>query len=530
MADKTINLIYKILGLDKATQKTRKLDSSLVNLAKTAKRVATGFVALQVAQSAVKFAVASQRVQDLEGAMLNLGKNAGFGADSLEKFRDATNGTVTDTELLTNANNALLLGIADSDDQMAQLFDTAQRLGKAMGVDTQFAVQSLTVGLGRQSKMILDNLGIMVDATSAQEKLAKEIGKTVGQLTEEERKRAFINEAMRQAKTAVQQLGAEELGLIERQQQLSVAVENLGLAFGEASTPAVLKATTAMTGFLNVVTETLFATSNQNDEIIKNQMSYMTLTPEIQSAFLLLKTLSHEYEVNSDVMEGQRQKIIDLVQAHKDEKNAIRDKNIERENARLASIEQNKILDKEERESRKAILDAFLKVELEHFKKRNEQRMEMNQTYEDSLIGLDQRQKERADRIAELEQKMQEPFLGLIGMTETFTQRLVQASIEGQNMEKILSSAVTSLAVEIASKTAIFGMLRLAGAILNPASGAGMAIETATGGGFGAFLLKGFTGQTSKVNQTININGGLVSQSYVKNTLLPAINNARAIG
>jgi len=97
-------------------------------------------------------------------------------------------------------------------------------------------------------------------------------------------------------------------------------------------------------------------------------------------------------------------------------------------------------------------------------------------------------------------------------------------------MEKILSSAVTSLAVEIASKTAIFGMLRLAGSILNPASGAGMAIETATGGGFGAFLLKGFTGQTSKVNQTININGGLVSQSYVKNTLLPAINNARAIG
>ena len=244
MADKTINLIYKILGLDKATQKTRKLDSSLVNLAKTAKRVATGFVALQVAQSAVKFAVASQRVQDLEGAMLNLGKNAGFGADSLEKFRDATNGTVTDTELLTNANNALLLGIADSDDQMAQLFDTAQRLGKAMGVDTQFAVQSLTVGLGRQSKMILDNLGIMVDATSAQEKLAKEIGKTVGQLTEEERKRAFINEAMRQAKTAVQQLGAEELGLIERQQQLSVAVENLGLAFGEMSPSDFKKAKT----------------------------------------------------------------------------------------------------------------------------------------------------------------------------------------------------------------------------------------------------------------------------------------------
>ena len=102
------------------------------------------------------------------------------------------------------------MGVVENENQMAELFDTAQRLGKAMGVGTAFAVESLTVGLGRQSKMILDNLGIMVDATSAQEKLAEEIGKTVGQLTEEERKRAFINEAMRQSKVAIEELGEEK--------------------------------------------------------------------------------------------------------------------------------------------------------------------------------------------------------------------------------------------------------------------------------------------------------------------------------
>jgi len=530
VADKTINLIYKVLGLEKADQKTRKLDSSLVKLGKTAKRVATGFIALQVAQKSIAFAVASQRVKDLEGAMLNLGKSSGFTADSLQKLRDATNDTISDTDLLTSANTALLLGIVENDDEMAQLLDTAQRLGKAMGVDTAFAVNSLTVGLGRQSRLMLDNLGIMVDVASANKALAKEQGVSVAKLTEEERKRAFLNEAMRQAKTAVQQLGAEQLSLVERNQQLNTAVLNLGLAFGEATTPAILKATKATTSFVNVITETFFAQRNMDHEIIKNQMSYMTLTPAIQSAFLMLKTMSHEYESHSSIMVNQRQKIIDLVQAHQDEQNAMKQKNIESEKGRLASIEQNKQNEKEERESQKAILDAFIKVELEAFKKRNEQRMEMNQTYEDSLIGLDEKQEERAKRIAQLEQEMQEPFLGLIGMTETFTQRLVQASIEGQNMEKILKSAVNSLAIEIASKTAIFGMLRLAGSILNPASAGGMAIETATGGGFGAFLLRGFTGQTSKVNQTININGGLISQSYVKNTLVPALNNARALG
>ena len=48
------------------------------------------------------------------------------------------------------------------------------------------------------------------------------------------------------------------------------------------------------------------------------------------------------------------------------------------------------------------------------------------------------------------------------------------------------------------------------------------------GAGFGGFLLRGFTGKTPSVN--VNIKGGLVSQSYVKNTLVPALNNARAIG
>ena len=48
------------------------------------------------------------------------------------------------------------------------------------------------------------------------------------------------------------------------------------------------------------------------------------------------------------------------------------------------------------------------------------------------------------------------------------------------------------------------------------------------GGGIAGFLLKGFSGQTPTVNNNINISGGLVSDSYVRNTLSPALNRVRA--
>ena len=55
---------------------------------------------------------------------------------------------------MTQANNAMLLGIFDNNDQMAEMFDIAQRLGAALGKDTLFGVESLVTGMGRQSKLM----------------------------------------------------------------------------------------------------------------------------------------------------------------------------------------------------------------------------------------------------------------------------------------------------------------------------------------------------------------------------------------
>ena len=110
-----------------------------------------------------------------------LGKSVGFTSEALSKLKQATDGTVSSMELMKQANNAMLLGIVDSEDQMAELFDMAQRLASAVGQDAAFGIESLTTGIGRQSRLMLDNLGIIVRTEDAYKAYATQIKKNVSE-------------------------------------------------------------------------------------------------------------------------------------------------------------------------------------------------------------------------------------------------------------------------------------------------------------------------------------------------------------
>ena len=80
----------------------------------------------------------------------NLSKSAGLSDNALQTLTEATDGTVNSMELMRQANNAMLLGIVESEEQMGEIFDVAQRLASALGKDTLFGIESLTTGIGRQ--------------------------------------------------------------------------------------------------------------------------------------------------------------------------------------------------------------------------------------------------------------------------------------------------------------------------------------------------------------------------------------------
>ena len=132
------------------------------------------------------------RIEGLTAAFQNL--QSSIGADSIgaiESLRSSTRGLVSDLDLFQSANQAVLLGVDDGSGKFQEMAAAALKLGQSMGITAKDALDSLVIGIGRQSKLVLDNLGIIVQAESAYESYAASIGKSANALSDQEKKLAF---------------------------------------------------------------------------------------------------------------------------------------------------------------------------------------------------------------------------------------------------------------------------------------------------------------------------------------------------
>ena len=224
----------------KVTGNTKKSAIGMKSLSGSMKMMALQAVSVTaIVQGLRKSISMSAEMEGVKRGFDNLAKSSGFSTAAFNKFKVATDGTVSSLELMKQANNAMLLGITDSEDQMAQMFDVAQRLGQSLGLDTVQAVESLVTGLGRQSKLMLDNLGIMVDTNKAYEDYAESIGITASQLTDQQKKTAFVNAAMLEANSLVGNLGEEQLSTADKIAQMGTALGDLAITIGDKVAPFV---------------------------------------------------------------------------------------------------------------------------------------------------------------------------------------------------------------------------------------------------------------------------------------------------
>lgn len=145
----------------------------------------------------------------------------------IDAIRRSTGGLVTDMEAMQAANKAMLLDLGLTDAQMGDLAATAVTLGRAMGQDANKSLDDLITALGRSSPMILDNLGLSVKLGEAHEAYARALGKSADELTDAEKKQAFMNAAMDAAAVKVEQLGGLQLNAADRGHQLWTGLKNL---------------------------------------------------------------------------------------------------------------------------------------------------------------------------------------------------------------------------------------------------------------------------------------------------------------
>jgi len=186
-------------GFSKMSQTIGGGSSGLVGAYATlAANVFAATAAFQVLKEAAQF---ENLVQGLEQVGASAGRNLTFAS---EKLREVS-GYALSTE---KAMRSMALGISSgfSTEQMEGLTEIARGASIALGRDMGDAMDRLTRGAAKLEPEILDELGIMVRLDDATEEYATSLGKTASQLTQFERRQAFLNAILEQGEAKFGQL------------------------------------------------------------------------------------------------------------------------------------------------------------------------------------------------------------------------------------------------------------------------------------------------------------------------------------
>jgi len=250
MVDFPVNIIYSLV--DKVSSTVGSVKASLNSLDKAASDSGKSFNAMEEAMqtasgvlmrdfvNSLTSGIAESmrfgaQLQSLQSSFNVLSSSSGSAKLSLDELRNATRGTVSDVDLLTAANKAMSLGLPT--EELDEMFGAAMKLGRVMGIDTLSAVDSLASGVGRQSKMILDNLGIVFQAEEAYEWYATQVGKATSALDENEKKLAWQKYAIEQVTVRAKNFGDITDENITSQEAWSASIKNFQASIGEALGP-----------------------------------------------------------------------------------------------------------------------------------------------------------------------------------------------------------------------------------------------------------------------------------------------------
>lgn len=192
----TISIVIRAVDqyskeLKKFEDKTKKQATTFQKLGVLLTKTGIGYAA--VAGAAASFAVSAVKAAlESERATQQFNLSLGDLADTMrEDLRVASKGLVSNFQLMDNANRALALGI--NKNQLVPLMEVAAARSKVFGRTVTEAFNDITIGIGRQSRLILDNLGIIIDLDKTYKRYAESLGKTSEALSESEKKQALVN-------------------------------------------------------------------------------------------------------------------------------------------------------------------------------------------------------------------------------------------------------------------------------------------------------------------------------------------------
>lgn len=167
-----------------------------------------------------------EQVNNIASAFKNLQEQAGRTADDgINRLRQATQGLMSDLDLMRSSNIASQLGITP--EMFEELAASAETLGQAYGKDLTESLDLLTQGFGRAQDRALKGLGITLDVKKAEDDFAKSIGTTRDKLNELGKTEAFRIAALEQVRIKTAAVTTNNASAADSYEKIEVKIRNV---------------------------------------------------------------------------------------------------------------------------------------------------------------------------------------------------------------------------------------------------------------------------------------------------------------
>ena len=212
---------------------------------------------LHTIKSSIKeVAMLAARYDTLGVSMAVAGKNAGVSAAQMRGYEKELR--KTGISALESRQSLISMATANMDlAQSSRLARAAQDLAVVGNMNSSEALNRLIHGIQTGNTLTLRTLGLNLQFKEGNEELAKSLGKTVKQLTEQDKQQARVNEVL---KGAAQYAGIYEASMTSAGKQLNSLkryVEDVKVALGGAFQPALASAVEMLTGKLKGMNDAL---------------------------------------------------------------------------------------------------------------------------------------------------------------------------------------------------------------------------------------------------------------------------------
>jgi hypothetical protein len=317
LAKMAVQISANTAEFNKALSKTNKDISSFTGGIKSmAATLGVAFGVQQIASFGLEVAKLAGQAEAVEIAFRRLPNATKLMVD----LKEATGNTVSELDLMKRTVQAANFDISLK--ALPRLLEFATLRAQQTGQSVDYLVDSIVTGIGRKSKLILDNLGISATQLSAEFKGASLEAQNVGAVTEAvgriaERNLKNMAGFSQNTATSIQQLSAAwddlkvSIGEIVNKSGIGTFIRDMGAALrlinGELSKDQVRKLEVSL-GFLIKRSKEL---GNQ-DDVVK----YTKMLAELTSKYGLLRDEAIEPVIEK--LEEQKKETVKVTDAQRD--------------------------------------------------------------------------------------------------------------------------------------------------------------------------------------------------------------------